>query len=363
METSGEKSRRQLISLSATTIQNVRLAVDEDKDRWNRFVFDHSGGGYCHLFEWYRVLNASYGTDCRFLLYHNGDHVEGVLPLAYMPGRLAGNRLISLPFLDQGGILAASQQTGQALRDAALELARQLGATGIDLRADGLTTPSPVETSRYLFLLELSPDTDSIWKRLHSKVRNQIRKSEKVGLVTRRADPAELPAFHEVFARNMHDLGSPVHARSFFHNILAMMDSHSDLYLTSNSSGRVIAGGIAIRFRDRVTVPWASALREERSSCPNHSLYWRILRDAAEERATVFDFGRSSEGTGTYRFKKQWGTSIEPLVWTSVDPAGESQDPKVIDPRRHSLIVDTWRRLPLAVTRRLGPSIRGRLPN
>ena len=33
------------------------------------------------------------------------------------------------------------------------------------------------------------------------------------------------------------------------------------------------------------------------------------------QKYAFFDFGRSSEGEGTYKFKKQWGAKPTPLVW------------------------------------------------
>jgi FemAB-related protein (PEP-CTERM system-associated) len=349
--------------MSGQRAKNARPAVDSDRARWNRLVGDHPDGGYYHLFEWRQILSRSYGTDCRFLVSGEGDQITGVLPLTYMPGRLAGNRLISMPFLDQGGLLATSNESAADLWSAAVDLAEKLGARGIDLRGERYLAPVDQETSRYLFLLPLSEDIDAIWKSLHSKVRNQVRKSEKLGLSTRRAEPEELPKFYSVLSRNMRDLGSPVHGRRFFSSIFEQLGAFCRLYLTEDASRAVVAGGIAIEFGGTVTVPWASALREARPSCPNHSLYWRILCDAAESGAEQFDFGRSTEGTGTYRFKKQWGTSIEPLRWRSFDRQGRPQKESFIDPRKHSTAVELWRHLPLSLTTRIGPWLRGRLPN
>jgi hypothetical protein len=89
-----------------------------------------------------------------------------------------------------------------------------------------------------------------------------------------------------------------------------------------------------------------------------------VLRDAAGGGATEFDFGRSSEGTGTYQFKKQWGALAEPLHWTSYDrerrPRSEGA---YLSAGRNERLARAWSRLPLVVSRRLGPVLRKRLPN
>ena len=122
---------------------------------------------------------------------------------------------------------------------------------------------------------------------------------------------------------------------------------------------RVAVGGlVTIAFEDRLAVPWAACLQEYFSLCPNMLLYWETLRHACDDGFTRFDFGRSTRDSGTYRFKRQWGAQEEPLFWYTIplrQRAGTTPDGAG---RRESLAVEAWRRLPLAVTRSVGPRIR-----
>ena len=194
-------------------------------------------------------------------------------------------------------------------------------------------------------------------------MRNQIRKSEKSGLVTAREDHAGLDAFYEIFAENMRDLGSPVHSRRLFETILQSFGDRARIYLTRDANGRPVAGGVAIRAGETVTVPWASSLRSARSACPNHSLYWRVLQDAVAESRRIFDFGRSTEGTGTYRFKKQWQAEPVALSWSALDGRGRLQEAKTLDPRRNQRLAQTWSHMPLPMANVLGPWVRKHLSN
>ena len=86
-------------------------------------------------------------------------------------------------------------------------------------------------------------------------------------------------------------------------------------------------------------------------------LYWTMLRQAIAEGATRFDFGRSKTGSGPWAFKKNWGFEPEPLSYASwTAPGAEKRD---ADPTsaRHAARIALWRRLPLALTNRLGPPI------
>ena len=166
-----------------------------------------------------------------------------------------------------------------------------------------------------------------------------------------------------LFCRNMRDLGSPVHGLRLFEAVFATFGDRARLYLTSGRDDQHVGGGVAIEFGSSITVPWASSLRMARTTCPNHSLYWKILSDAIHDGKATFDFGRSRVGAGTYSFKKQWGAEPRALMWSSFDARGEPEEEHDYNPDRHDRVVRAWRRLPLAVTKWIGPLIRRRLAN
>ncbi len=338
----------------------VEVDSPDESATWDRFVLEHPAATIAHLYPWRRVIERAYGRRCRYLAAIRDGAFDGVLPTVRFP-----TGLVSMPYLDQGGVLARSSSSARALLHGALE---QLppGRARLQLRSeleasDGRPADEP-STRRFRLLLALPPTADELWTTLGAKVRNQIRKSQKRGL-TSRQEPAALDDFYGVFARNMRDLGSPVHSRRFFAAILEAFRDTATIYVTRDDDGSAVAAGLALRFRETKTVPWASSLRRARSDCPNHSLYWQILVDAISEGVTEFDFGRSTEGTGTFRFKRQWGAVPDPLPWSTCDRDGRPLPDGTLDPRRHRFLVTAWQRLPLPVANVLGPRIRGRLAN
>jgi hypothetical protein len=80
-----------------------------------------------------------------------------------------------------------------------------------------------------------------------------------------------------------------------------------------------------------------------------------LLVHALGRGTRVFDFGRSRQGTGSYRFKTHWGFEPEALGY-QYDLVRAREIPNVTpdNPRYHALI-DVWRRLPLPVTTFIGP--------
>ena len=91
-------------------------------------------------------------------------------------------------------------------------------------------------------------------------------------------------------------------------------------------------------------------------------LYSSALEYACQEGFQHFDFGRSTPGSGTYRFKEQWGARPVPLRWYywlrdgNELPQLNPQNPK------YSLAIKMWQKLPLAFTTLVGPHIVKYLP-
>jgi hypothetical protein len=85
-------------------------------------------------------------------------------------------------------------------------------------------------------------------------------------------------------------------------------------------------------------------------------MYWHLLERAVQRRESTFDFGRSSADSSTYRFKKQWGAVPVPAEWQYHVLSGSVGEMRADSPR-YQRLVRWWKRLPLWVTRLLGPRI------
>jgi CelD/BcsL family acetyltransferase involved in cellulose biosynthesis len=107
-----------------------------------------------------------------------------------------------------------------------------------------------------------------------------------------------------------------------------------------------------------VSIPWASSLRSCNHLNPNMLLYWTFLSFAADGGYARFDFGRSTPGEGTYRFKEQWGAQPSPLCWQDLTtPELTRRMGNLTGPGRRIAGV-VWSYLPLRVTTLLGPPLR-----
>lgn len=341
-------------------IEVCQLQRGEDK-AWDEYVQCCPEASHSHLSGWQRVIKRTYGHRAFYLWARENGETRGVLPLISMRSLSLRRSLVSLPFLDDGGICASDEQSRTRLYEAACRLFARQKADLLDLRHRYRNSLDiPFVGSKVIPILELADHPDAMWKRFDAKVRNQVRKAVKSDLTAAWSGVEGLADFYDVFAANMRDLGSPVHSRKFFAAIFEEFADSAKLMLIRKGT-ETIGGAICLCFRDTLSVPWASSRREYFSLCPNNLLYWEMIRWGCEHGYRRFDFGRSSPGSGTYHFKKQWGPIEEPLHWQCLSrTTGHAAMPHADDPK-YQWLIQTWGRLPLALTKVVGPWLRGRV--
>jgi FemAB-related protein (PEP-CTERM system-associated) len=332
------------------------------RDAIARYVSDHLEATAYHRPEWLELIERAFGQRTMYLAALTADRIAGVLPLVFFDSRLFGRFVVSIPFVNYGGLLADSPEVERALLARAVEETQRAGGAHLELRhTRQCFSELAAKRHKVAMLLTLERDHDAQWAAIDRKVRNQIRKAEKSDLHTTVGGEELLPSFYQVFARNMRDLGTPVYARKFFHAVLRTFPEHSRVVVVTHR-GQPVAASIVHWHRDVIQVPWASALREFNPLCVNVLLYWQMIRFAIERGFRAFDFGRSTPGEGTFQFKKQWGAQPLELVWeywTADGVAVPELNPK--NPK-FDIAIRAWQRLPVTVANAIGPHIVRNIP-
>jgi FemAB-related protein (PEP-CTERM system-associated) len=342
-------------SLTVAATPEVSSAVNEAE--WNSFVHGRSDGTGYHQWKWRQVFERAFGHRTEYLAARQGTEIVGVLPLVVFESRLFGRFMVSLPFVNYGGMLTSDESAQSALVRRSFELARELRLSHFELRHTARQCPDlPVKQHKVSMHLKLASDSDAAWRALRNKERNLIRKAQKSDLSVSIGGREHIDAFYQVFARNMRDLGTPVYSRAFFEEILRAFPTETRIFVVS-SNGRPVAASVTYTYRRQIEVPWASSLREFRDRCPNNLLYWAMIQHAVENGFEVFDFGRSTPGDGPYRFKQQLGGEPIPLYWEyGLVGASDLPDQSPRNPK-FRLAVEAWKHLPVGLATRLGPHI------
>jgi FemAB-related protein (PEP-CTERM system-associated) len=350
---------------------SLELRRDVDAAVWDSFVDRHPDATVYHLSGWTDLIQDVFGHRAERLAVVEtgtagsaaaGEPVVGVLPVVFFQTPLFGRFATSMPFVNYGGVAADSPEAAALLLETAVAGAQARGASYLELRhAQRVFTANPYQAHKVAMVLPLLSDSEAQWNGLDRKLRNQIRKAEKSGFAVRIGGVELLDDFHAVLAENMRDLGSPVHGRRLFERILTAFPGRSRLFCVS-LGGVPVAASLVLWHRDRLEVPWASALRRYNALCPNLLLYWEMLKFGIDRGFASFDFGRSTPNGGTFHFKKQWGAQPQQLFWEYWLAEGATLPDRSPSNPKFSAVIALWQRLPVFVTRALGPILVRNIP-
>ncbi len=340
-------------------------------DSYDRFALATSslGNGIYHQSGWRETFEV-YGLHTHWLVAERNGKPVGVLPLVRQSSRLFGHRLVSLPWVDEAGVIG-DQEAVTVLLEHVVQMAVQHGNNFTALVKQpvlGESLDEPADWSRadgekVLMWRRLSMSSKELWDEFSPKVRNQIRKAEKSGLSTVCGGGELVEDFYHVYSQNMRDLGSPSHSLRFFQALIDALGERASIYCTRHD-GVAVGAGFVLDNRPSLDIPWASSLLAYNRLCVNHSMYWQILSDACEAGYERFHFGRSSVGSGQHKFKRQWGAEEAPLTWlTYAQDSGHSTDdtPGAVR-EKFGLAQRVWSKLPLWIAQRSGPYIIRHVP-
>jgi FemAB-related protein (PEP-CTERM system-associated) len=328
---------------------------------WDNFVRAQTGWSHFHLYGWRTVMERAFGHECIYLAARDeAGGIVGVLPLVRVRSLIFGHFLVSMPFLNYGGPLG-SEEAIVVLVAEAKELAAGGKVKLLELRArTELPIDLPVSHRKITVLLDLPETPEALMKQLPAKLRSQVRRPTKDG-VTARIGPDQLGAFYEVFAHHMRDLGTPVLSRRFF-EVAREVFGDQMIFAAAYHQDRPVACGCGFLWDGEFEISWASSLRSHNSMSPNMLIYWELMAHVIGRGAGVFNFGRCTRGSGTHKFKMQWGSREEQLWWYRFGRGAEegdegggatpSQEKGVF-----ALASRAWQRLPVPLTNRLGPAI------
>jgi FemAB-related protein (PEP-CTERM system-associated) len=289
----------------------VRPSQAGDERQWDDFVLAHPGGTFFHLWPWKRVIERAFRHRTYYLVAERAGMLTGVLPLAHIKSLIFGSSLISTAFAVRGGPIAADDESLGALEREAVRLMEALAVPVLELRDFSSSRADwPSKTGFYVtFRRALDPSIESNLKLVPRKQRAMIRKGIQNELCSEIDDGID--RLHRIYAESVHNLGTPVFAKSYFRILREEFSNCSDI-VTVSCNGRPVASVLNFYFRDEVLPFYGGGVQRARRMAANDFMYWEVMRRAVERGYRIFDFGRSKVGTGSYAFKCNWGVRAEP---------------------------------------------------
>ena len=337
----------------------IRLATAADRTSWDDFVNNHPDGTVFHLWAWKSVVERAYGHRSHYLLATatpDGQEILGVLPVFEIKSLLFGHSLISVPFAELGGVLAASTAVAELLLERAAALTVQVGAAYLELKNRQPLPGLPTKSLYCNFSRPLLPTAEENLQAVPRKSRAMVRKGIQAGLRSEVGNHL-FAEFYQLLARSYHQHGTPVFPRRFLATYLEEFGDTAEVLLVRTADNQPIAGVLTFYYRDRVMPYYAGSLHDYRHLAPNDFMYWELMRRGCERGYAVFDFGRSKQGTGSFAFKEHWGFAPHPLAYQyRLNTATALPNLSPTNPRYRRKI-ELWRKMPFGLTKLVGPPL------
>jgi|WetSurMetagenome_2_1015567.scaffolds.fasta_scaffold06156_4 serine/alanine adding enzyme len=337
------------------------VTVSQQPPPWSAYLSGHPEATALHDPCWGRIMQKAYGNAPFYLTAHSGGNVVGTLQLVSQRSRIFGSHLCSLPYFDAAGILADNPAAHEALLGEARRLLSDSGSLWVELRQlTPIPTVLPGRTDKVTMWLSLPGGAEDLWKMLRTKIRTKVRRAQKETLTLDQGGGELLDDFHAVYVRAMRNLGSPPHSTRFFQLIVDELAGAVRIFVVRSPDGPVAASFVLID-RQGFHVPWSGSNHDAAGGMANRFMYWSMLASASDGGSPRFDFGRSTRGSSTYDFKKDWGAEEVPLSWQYLLPPGGAAPDLRPDSPKYRLATALWRRLPVTFVKFMGPRIIAKL--
>ena len=155
-------------------------------------------------------------------------------------------------------------------------------------------------------------------------------------------------------------LGSPVHSKFFFENILEQYGKKAQISSVYYNN-ICIYSSFYIFKKDVMINCWSSTLNKYRKYYPTDFGIWNTIKDGISNNFKYMDFGRSQYGSSNLEFKRRWGATLNQLHYYYLARSNVQFSTNSGNMNREKF-EKLWRLLPLSLSTILGPKIRSSFP-
>ena len=299
----------------------------------------------------HEVYKKTYGIKCHYIM-------DGLPPL-YIFKPLFGNAMVATsPYLTDTDFGDHSKGRWNEYVQKCIEYSKKNEAAYLllkicqpDLLAGLDKKHFHIEHGFVKNTLDISVGKDELWNKvIPGTTRTQIRKGLSSNPVVKFGREELLEDFYKIIAITQTDLGTPVHTKKFYRNILA---NHADARLAViYLNGVAISVALLLFANNTIYHPHTGTWNKFKYTGINSVLYWEIIKFGIRNNCKSFDMGRSQKGSGGARYKKSWGAHEIQLFYAYY--LKEGQSPPKYDTKMMCFLTSAWKYTPVFLAKRIG---------
>jgi lipid II:glycine glycyltransferase (peptidoglycan interpeptide bridge formation enzyme) len=125
----------------------------------------------------------------------------------------------------------------------------------------------------------------------------------------------------QVITRRRHQ--APPQPYAWFKNLLEVLGNKAKLHVASKDNN-LLAAILTLSFKQSVIYKYGCSDSTYNNLAGTPYLFWKIIQDAKQQGAHVFDLGRSDlDNPGLIKFKSNWGAQDLALSYWRYPPSSE----------------------------------------
>ena len=324
---------------------------------WDDYVTEHSEGSFFHLSAWQKVISETFNHACHFVFAEREGKIVGVLPLVEVKSGLFGHALVSTPFCVYGGAITDSEEIKRKLEHHACELAEQLEVDYLELRyRKAQQNNFLLKQAHSTFGCEIAENDDAILANVKKKQRAVIRHAIKNELRSETdTSNKTIDKFYTLLSTSYRNLGTPIFTKQYFSALVKYFGEQVDITLVKDANQVPSVAVMNFYYNDQVLPYYGGGNAEARALKSADFMYYQVLCNARGKGYKWYDFGRSKNESGPFKYKKNWGMAPEPLhYYYHLVKAKELPNLSPNNPK-YQLFIKIWQKLPLPVSQWIGP--------
>ena len=304
-------------------MREYRLKSKIDRKQWWDFVFNHPQGNIFQTPEMFDVFMAAKNNHPLLTAVTNVDNeILGILAAVIQTeysgflGKFTSRSII------RGGPLILNNN--EEVLDIILKeynkaiCKRAIYTQSRNLWEQGNGFRECFEKNGFMYeghlniLVDIGQPEEKLWKDVHTKRRNEIRRARREGTLCRELETEnEVGEAYDILEEVYGKAKLPLHDRSLFLTAFETLKPKGMIRFFGAINQNKIIGVIAVLcYKDGIYDWYAGSHREYYNKYPNDLLPWEVFLWGKKNGYKVFDFGGAGKSTQPYGvrdYKKQFG--------------------------------------------------------
>lgn len=352
-----------------------------------------------HTPEFAEFISKAFSCRYIFCVATDNNEIKTILPVVAIKSKVFGNKIISSGYIEYGGFAGDPRGVPKIIEyldqiygreNNYLEIRGSINDPEefeeilsqnekikqinlykrfvLDLKPKHLEKESESQISMSSIFKTVTFSSGSVpavkWFRSNTQKskRKAIKKAERSNVKVKDVPISDLDALYNLYCRNMRLFGSPPYSKRYFSTFYKYLVSNGmGKVLGSYLDGELISVLLGFCYRDRVHILIAVSESEKSEYRSNDAVHSEFIEWAIEHNYKYFDFGRVREESGQFEYKQKWGPEL--LDLPSYFLLWKSKEIPFVDPQseKYKLATRVWKRLPLILTKKIGPRLRKEL--